>query len=288
MIFLELWSEGGGLLAAMRNRHNLACLGLDPRDGAHLDLSRRSTQRCVLDWIRTGRVWGIHLRPPCRWWSCARRGATTSCVKNVSCERSAVAIAMFVAEVVRLSQRCEVLWSISNPASSSFWGFGPIGTLAGLNGAEWVEFPMCAYGCPYKKPMRVLTNATVLRELESVCTHRSHRVRLCGRTKSCSSHLPLWTNRTELARDFSRELCSAWASAISKQAPDCAHGKPSAWIVEWLDELYEAQSYKWASSCRSTLDRPPGLEHLDTETRLQNLGTSRSWHLTGGGTKKAC
>ncbi|CAK0832272.1 unnamed protein product [Prorocentrum cordatum] len=51
-------------------------------------------------------------------------------------------------EVVRICQRCNVLWSIENPASSGLWSFPPVGGLAGLAGARWVKFPMCAYGVP--------------------------------------------------------------------------------------------------------------------------------------------
>eukprot|EP00959_Pyramimonas_sp_CCMP1952_P137966 2887849-Pyramimonas_sp.AAC.1 len=58
--------------------------------------------------------------------------------------------------------------------TSGLWSLPPIGRLAGLRGASWVRFPMCAYGAPHQKWTLVLTNIPELRGLAAPCTHRRH------------------------------------------------------------------------------------------------------------------
>ncbi|CAK0872354.1 unnamed protein product, partial [Prorocentrum cordatum] len=126
-VFLELFSGTGGLSQA------LVSAGL--RVGFSFDI-RKGAQKGVKD---------------------LKRARAT--------ERLGVEFALFTSEVVRTCQRCNVLWSTENPASSGLWSFPPVGGLAGLAGARWVKFPMCAYGVPHQKWTALLINSPTLASL---------------------------------------------------------------------------------------------------------------------------
>ncbi|CAK0874268.1 unnamed protein product [Prorocentrum cordatum] len=128
----------------------------------------------------------------------------------------------------------ELVGVLKNPMTSGLWSFPPIGRLAGLKGAQWMRFPMCAYGAPHQKWTLVLANIPELRGLSAPCTHRRH-VPLVGKARAPDgSGGHVWRNLTALAGQYPSALCSSWASVLSEIALLAARGPDVPWGGEWL------------------------------------------------------
>jgi len=239
--FLELFSGCGRLSDAMNNAGINTLPGLEIKKGGWCDLSRRSTQLVILQWIRERRIFYVHMGTPCTVWSIARRGVK-DLAKAERKEALGVNFALFSAEVAREATRAGVLWSIENPKSSRLWEFGPIAGLASLVGTRFVHFTMCAFGERCKKPTSILTNA----ELDSLglwCSGGHAHDDLSGQVKV---FLPggrsEWRSKTEIAGAYPRRLCNAWARAVLKCTPSdgSAMGAPPGEDVRFTDELKSA------------------------------------------------
>ena len=74
-VFLDIFGGEGGVATRWRNQ-GYAVVYIDNEEGAHpeADLTSPTMHRIVAGWIRTGRVLGVHLGPPCNSWSIANRG----------------------------------------------------------------------------------------------------------------------------------------------------------------------------------------------------------------------
>ena len=68
------------------------------------DLGRRSTQQAVLRWIRTGKVWSVHLGTPCTVWAISLRGIKNF-VEARGKELLGVRLALLTVEVTRECSR---------------------------------------------------------------------------------------------------------------------------------------------------------------------------------------
>ena len=220
---LELFSGCGRLSGCGRRKGLRVAPGFDITSGAQFDLSRRSTQECILSLIRQGRIWYVHLGTPCTIWSSARTNPSDS-MRSRARERVGVDFAMFSARVAQECSRCRVYWTIENPANSRLWNFPPIAALQALPAARRIVFDMCMYDQPYKKPTAVLGNLPHLDRLSCRCCHPYPHIRLEG-------------SRTTQAGQYPESLCLAWASILRECAPPSAFGNESVFLRQWLRGL---------------------------------------------------
>ena len=91
-------------------------------------------------------------------------------------------LALFISQAVQECQRCSVLWSIENPATSRLFTFPPVARLAGLRNARWVQWDMCMYKSDHRKRTLLLTNTPGLDRLgcDPVCNHAHRHAPLAG------------------------------------------------------------------------------------------------------------
>ena len=95
---------------------------------------------------------------------------------------------------------------------------------------DFVDFDMCGYGTPYKKPTRVMSNIPGIQRLARKCCHRSHESPLVSRKcmaageypkglcrlmssvlKSCLSN-EAFSSSSDLLDNMVSELCDVYAS----------------------------------------------------------------------------
>ena len=87
---------------------------------------------------------------------------------------------MFSSQVARLCHSLHIPSTLENPKSSRLWQLDPVVRLLGLDGVGFVDFDMCGYGTPYKKPTRIMSNIPGIQRLARKCCHLSHRPPLIG------------------------------------------------------------------------------------------------------------
>lgn len=184
--------------------------GIDVKKGHKYDLTRKRVQDKVIEMLLTGQVGYVHMGTPCTVFSRARRGFTNHQKARhkecIGCE-----LAFFSAEIARLCSKLNIFWSIENPRSSRLWEFPAIEELHSLGEVQFVEFTMCGYGQPYKKPTRLMTNCPELAQLSRRCTHGRHEVVLKGQSYDTVKG---WVNRTTEAGAYPQPLCAKWAQAV--------------------------------------------------------------------------
>ena len=209
-VFWELFSGEGNLSKAMRSHRLFVHTPLDIKQDPSLDLTIEPVQRQVRQWIVDGHVDYLHMGTPCTVFSRARRGIKNFTKARFN-ERIGCELAFFSCELARLCSKLDVKWSIENPQSSRIWSLDCIQDLFGLPDAVVIDFPMCVYGQPFKKPTRLLSNCSSLVSLAATCPHHKHAEVLKGRTWSPTYG---WTNKTTLAGAYPPSLCNKWARVI--------------------------------------------------------------------------
>ena len=225
--FLELFAGKAGLTQQVRE---LGLLVLEPRDlrGDGTDLSNDTVLREIIGLIRGGQVRWLHLAPPCRTFSRARRTDRFGAVQPLRSSQFPGGIPPISEEVLeanhlmktaaRLSKACiraGAWFSVENPARSFAWSFGPMAALSALPGVFSYVGAQCRFGCEYRKETRWLTNATWLSFLEGSCPgppeHPAHET-LEG-TKIINGQ-KVW--RTALAAEYPIELCKVLAKSYKE------------------------------------------------------------------------
>ena len=136
--------------------------------------------------------------------------------ERVSCE-----LAFYTAKLCEICMSVGTFWSIENPVSSALWEFFPIQQLMQRADVFVVEFPMCAYGAPYRKLTRIVTNLESLCSLQRQCHHFRHRVQLVGRMKVFQDGKWNYMNRTQHASAYPQQLAEVWAGLIARAHGPC-------------------------------------------------------------------
>ena len=158
---LEIFSGSGHLSSACKKK-GLGVIGaLDVKRGAHFDLTRAEVQDAVIRLLRSGAVSYVHFGTPCTVFSLARKGLR-NLEKAKRKEAIGCELVFFTARAIEICNMYNILWSVENPQSSMLWELIPIAHLRHAKDSFSVEFPMCAYGTPYKKMTRILTNCVEL------------------------------------------------------------------------------------------------------------------------------
>ena len=220
-VFWELFSGDGNLSKAMANFGFAVVEPIDVKHDPTMDLTHRQLQDCVRQFILDGHVDYFHLGTPCTVFSRARRGIKNH-AKARHKERIGCELAFFSCELARLCNQHGIAWSIENPQTSRIWELECFREILALPGVVVVDFPMCNFGQPYKKPTRIITNCQMLAQLRGSCPHHKHAEVLKSRTWS-----PIhgWSNRTTLAGSYPKALCNRWARAVREDPDVRSHDK---------------------------------------------------------------
>jgi hypothetical protein len=216
--FLELFSGCGYLTAACHDAGLRCATPFDIKTSRLYDLTRPSTQRLVLRWIRCGFVWCVHLGTPCSGFSVAQHG------ENNASTRLSHACAVFSLRVIRLCRKLHVHWSLENPASSKLWKLPGFVNILSKPDSALVRFHMCRYGAPWLKPTCIATSLP-LDCLERRC-HGCHWHMVLQGLIHLRTGEKCWL--TSVAGCYPPALCRAWSKAISRVCPAAGwrHGAP--------------------------------------------------------------
>ena len=162
---------------------------------------------------------------------------------------------MFSAEIATECSRCSVGFSIENPRSSGLWRFGPIAKLLALPAAHYIDFHTCAYGAPYRKPTRLLTNQGCLDSLSRFCDKQHSHVVLAGseRIRQADGGFK-WVSRTYRAGAYPPRLCNAFARALAGRLPAGALGSQPRFVDEWSRGLLQDFGDPHAAALRGEVD----------------------------------
>lgn len=185
---------------------------IDIKRFPYIDLCDLANQRIVREIIESRAVSYIHFGTPCNVFSRARRNISNYSRARqrelVGCE-----LATFTVGMCCLASRLGIKWLIENPRSSRLWEFPLFDVLYGCKDVITIDFDMCRYNTPYKKPTRLLTNFSMLQTLNRLCCHRYHEEVLKGKTLKHDDSGSRWVNKTELAGAYPASLCGEWAKS---------------------------------------------------------------------------
>ena len=159
---LELFSGCESLTLTLRSA-GLSCFeGVELKKSSHFDLCRPDLQVLILQLIREGHLYYVHLGTPCTIWSRARRGIR-NWARAEEKERIGLQLALFSARVIECCEQNDVYWSLENPHSSKLFQFAPIARWLALRHAHEVVWDMCRFGGRYQKRTRLVTTLPALR-----------------------------------------------------------------------------------------------------------------------------
>lgn len=252
---LEVFSGSGHLSQACESQGIRVVGQMDILHGHQFDLTRRSTQQFLIKFLASGTISYCHFGTPCTVFSAARKGIrnfTRARLKErISCE-----LAFFTIKLIEICLALGISWSIENPLTSALWELFPFKKLLMRNDVYIVEFPMCAYGTPYKKMTRVVTNIVELCSLQRTCIHTKHLVQLVGRdTFVDDSGNRVSMNRTKAAGAYPLPLVEVWASLLSRTLQPCHVEEELETIVERFNSGILQASKRGNSSQFDILDR---------------------------------
>lgn len=211
-VFWEIFSGCSTLSDEMQSAGFRTLPPIDIKRFPYIDLCDPANQRIVREIIVSRAVSYIHFGTPCNVFSRARRNISNHSRARqrelVGCE-----LATFTVEMCCLASRLGIKWLIENPRSSRLWEFPLFDALYGCKDVITIDFDMCRYNTPYKKPTRLLTNFSMLQTLNRLCCHRYHEEVLKGKTLKHDDSGSRWVNKTELAGAYPASLCGEWAKS---------------------------------------------------------------------------
>lgn len=213
-VFWEIFSGCGNLSYYMRRQGFFVLPPLDIKQCSKYDLTKPRFQRLVHTIIRMYDIDYVHFGTPCTVFSRARHHVRNT-LRGREREAIGCELAAWTAETCSLLSRRGIKWSVENPRTSRLWEFPLIELLFDDPRVFIVDFDMCRYGTPFKKPTRILTNFETLGMLRRSCCHRSHAEVLRGRVLVEVAGKRVWMNRTTLAGAYPDELCDQWARISS-------------------------------------------------------------------------
>ena len=222
-VFWELFAGFCGLSLAISAAMAGAAIVIEPLDAYRGDdllqdeTFNKTTRKCRMDNV----TW-LHMAPPCRTFTKARRSDKHGTVKTLrTLERpEGDPNSQETVEANLLASRCAMLaiqqwksrqfFSIENPWESFLWELKLMKKVRALPGTKLVYLDQCAYGSQHMKPTGVLTNAPWLFEGDTCAKARPHdHVVLEGKVWSYKSEAWVWY--TSEAAEYPAGLCEAWA-----------------------------------------------------------------------------
>ena len=161
---LELFS-GPSRLAKTLARHGFHVEAWDAKFGASCDLSCNQTVNALIDRIKAGKIFYVHISVPYGTWSRSRRDDKVgpSPLRNdrqflkglpnlSNADKAKVnlenVLTRHAVRIVRACQQSHVLWSLANPVTSRLW---LARSIKQLQHAAFLRADFCQYGLPWKK-----------------------------------------------------------------------------------------------------------------------------------------
>ena len=239
--FIELFSGSSRLTAAVQESGLRVGVPFDLSNGNCFDLTKVGIQHLILDWIKTHRIWYVHLATPSTVYRIAKKKSATGTRLKMSDQ-----CAHFTASVILQCELSGVFYSLENPKSSKLLRHYRVQQALASTSAVFIEYDCCRYGCSYRKPTYIATNCRALVSLGLRCLcGGKHNDQLRGRVKlPPSSRKPGWHWKTSLAGEYPGPLCFAWASLLQYVAPASAHrsAREPLFLPGWLDEVSKVTS----------------------------------------------
>ena len=116
---IEIFAGCGRLTGAWRELGLKWMPPIELSESECFDITNRHTLDWVLRFIRGGKVWLVHLAPPCAGWSVAGPD-------ELSSQRGAsIATARATARILRECRLNSVDFAVENPQSSKLWTYPP-------------------------------------------------------------------------------------------------------------------------------------------------------------------
>ena len=212
-LFLEVFSGSNRFTKAVVSEGGGVLTGIDFLQGPHHDLRRRSTQKVVLSWIRSGRVRYVHLGTPCTVFSAARHGIRNF-QRAQDREREGLEFALFTAEVIETCNRYHVYWSLENPQRSKLFAVPLLSRQLQESHVRRFELDFCMYGEVYRKPTSIFTNLESLQALVRRCVHTKHQDILRGSERCFVGGKWTTAPKTKRAGAYPYELVVQWAQIL--------------------------------------------------------------------------
>lgn len=225
--FLEIFAGEAGLTGAVRRLGIVALEAVDIHacnsNDLQFDLTRNEPFKKLKKLIKTKRVRWLHLAPPCKTFSRARRRDRWAKVRKLRSHakpegleprsrlvKEANLLASRSAQLARLQHKVKGWFSIENPEKSFIWIYKPLALLRRLDGVRFLVGDQCMFGGEYRKPTGWLTNAPHLQCLEKRCPGgpgHEHPA-LVGLAEDFEGKV-VW--KTSLAAEYPEGLCNTLA-----------------------------------------------------------------------------
>eukprot|EP00438_Fugacium_kawagutii_P028256 Skav200691 [mRNA] locus=scaffold6391:1205:6504:+ [translate_table: standard] len=231
-VFLEIFSGCGRLSKAVRLELGCPVLAWDITMGPQYDLTRRSNQRKILNWMEKGYIRAGHLGTPCNSFSRARdRPGGPPPLRSDGCPlglpnlreadqtkvRIGNSLMYFSCMVLRLALMLHIAVSMENPGRSRLWICPSVKKLLSRRFTSLVDVTFCAFGTPWKKPTKIFGVHLDLSHLSCYYCRGSKRgiclftgkphVALMGQSNG------VW--RTKLAEPYPPRFCRALSKCFS-------------------------------------------------------------------------
>ena len=209
--FLEIFAGSCRLTNAVKAEGLAVGPPIDIDLGSECDMRRRSSQRLILSWIRSGHLSYVHLGTPCTVFSRARHWIRNH-ERARERERVGLELAWFTAEVIAWCKRYNVNWSIENPRSSRLFQLPFLAEI--LEQGHVIDLDFCMYGEAYRKPTRIVSSLGSLSQLSRQCSHKKHSVTLRGSERVVVNGKTVSQPKTKRAGAYPSNLVEQWAQVI--------------------------------------------------------------------------
>ena len=229
--FLELFAGEAGLTKAVQRAGGVVMDPVDVNDNdatVNFDLRKTGHFKKLKKLIKEKKVRWLHLAPPCKTFSRARRRdkyANARRLRSVqfpgglepksALVKEANLLAARSAQLATLQMKAMGWFSIENPERSFIWLYKPMAKLSKTEGVQFVVGDQCMFNGEYRKPTGWLTNAPHLQILAKRCPGDEHH-----------QHPPLegfafdfWGSKTfltSLAAEYPQGLCEELAKSFLK------------------------------------------------------------------------
>ena len=235
----EIFAGCGILTKSMVRRGFRMLRPLDLAHGPHHDLTHPAIQHVVIEQVKSGRIWYIHLGSPCTVFSPARHN-----IQNLRearrKERIGVQLAAFSARLAWLCLDMGLAFTIENPRGSRLWEFEPIQALLRDSRVYFIIFDACMFGAAYKKPTAILCNIQGLSGLARRCDGKHQHLQLRGTWRVRRGNKWVSESKTKTAGAYTASLAARWAELLAIDAPSQAFGSSLDFLAQVDGDLKDA------------------------------------------------
>ena len=306
--FLEIFAGAAGLTSAVKRVGGVAIsacdINSDTAEVKVFDLTNNACFKEVKTLLKRKKVRWLHLAPPCKTFSKARKRDKWAKVRKLRSRakpdglepktplvREANLLASRSAQLATIQLKAGGWFSIENPATSYIWLYKPLVRLAKLDRVQLLEGDQCMFGGEYRKPTGWLTNSPHLSRIAVKCPGGPghHHPPLEGMVRDFWGE---WVWRTALAAEYPQGLCEVLASEYLKHLK-MERKRSTTTVQSWKDggnnKDFESKAYLREvenETCIGGLRNPaksltylPGWQHVGSKLfwaidELQQINTS--------------